>query len=323
MDAHLAATLQEEVLLSFNWTQPLIHNPSDGIPPVNLAEAVGPLAKVPENAMDQPNNNRYLNGSCFRLPEKFIGSAAAPQVKSFFEELCEGTSLSLPRGVYSKKDGKVCMDIHCSCGRLNKNAKKATFTDGKMAKDGTKRESVKRKPTENEEHITKKMRKWDKKRGQKKTKQQEKMKRVVDTREGGAKEKKAFQARRSIGKMPANQDFLCKFKLKLIMDPGTEHWWLMSDSVIEHTFHPPVRKEAQKGNESDITPEQMKFIMQMYRHSIPPATMSHIMSNLVGKDFFPDTLANLTKKCQDAMDLANGISPNLSAAKKTLERLRA
>ena len=321
MDANLSAALQEQVLLSFNWTQQLLHVPKDGTPPINIAESVGPLAKIPENATDQPNHNRYLNGSYFRLPDKYVGSAAAPEVKGFFEELCKGTSLTMPRGIYSLKDGKVCMDIHCSCGRLNKNAKKASFTDGKTSKDGTKRESVKRKPTENEEHITKKMRNWDKKRGKKKTKQQEKVMRVMDTREGSEKEKKVFQARRTTGKMPAVESFLCKFKLKLVMDPATERWWLMSDSVIDHTHHPPVRKEAQKGNESDITPEQMKFIMQMYRHSIPPATMSHIMSNLVGKDFTPDTVANITKKCQEAMDLANGISPKLSSARKTLERL--
>ncbi len=107
------------------------------------------------------------------------------------------------------------------------------------------------------------------------------------------------------------------------MDTVTNHWWLMSDSHIEHSHHPPVRKEAQKGFSSDITPEQLQFFIQMYQNSIPPSTMSHIMSNLVGKEFSADTMSNLTKKCQEAMDLANGISPNLSSAQKTLQRLRA
>ncbi len=107
------------------------------------------------------------------------------------------------------------------------------------------------------------------------------------------------------------------------MDTVRNHWWLMLDSQLEHSHRPPVRKEAQKGSGSDITPEQLKFFIQMYRNSIPPSTMSHIMSNLVGKDFSADTMSNLTKKCQESMDLANGISPNLSSAQKTLERLRA
>ncbi len=135
--------------------------------------------------------------------------------------------------------------------------------------------------------------------------------------------KTPFQVHHSGGKMPTNNQYCCKFQLKVAMDTVTNHWWLMSDSNIEHSHHPSVRKEDQKGSSSDITPEQLQFVIQMYHNSIPPSTMSHIMSNLVGKEFSADTMSNLTKKCQEAMDPANGISPNLSSAQKTVERLRA
>ncbi len=134
--------------------------------------------------------------------------------------------------------------------------------------------------------------------------------------------KTPFQTQQSGGKMPVNKQYHCKFQLKVAMDTVTNHWWLMSYSNIEHSHYPPVKKEAQKGSNSDIAPEQLQFVIQMYRSSIPPSTMSHIMSNVVGKEFSADTLSNLIKKCQEAMDLANGISPNLSSAQKTLERLR-
>ncbi len=99
---------------------------------------------------------------------------------------------------------------------------------------------------------------------------------VIDTCKG-EKSKTPFQARRSGGKMPTNDQYCCKFQLKVVMDTVTNHWWLMSDSHIEHSHHPPVKKEAQKGSSSDIAPEQLKFFIQMYRNSIPPSTMSHIM----------------------------------------------
>ena len=194
--------------------------------------------------------------------------------------------------------------------------------DGMNSKNGIKRETVKKQRTPNQQHIVSVMPRWDKKKGTKKTKQQVKAMKMIDIREG-EKSKTPFQACRSGGKMPTNDQYLCKFQLKVAMDTVTNHWWLMSDSQLEHSHHPPVRKEAQKGSGSDITPEQLKFFIQMYRNSIPPSTMSHIMSNLVGKEFSADTMSNLTKKCQEAMDLANGISPNLSSAQKTLERLRA
>ncbi len=93
----------------------------------------------------------------------------------------------------------------------------------------------------------------------------------------------------------------------------------MLDSNIEHSHHQPVRKEGQKGSHSDITPEQLQFVIQMYQSSISPSTMSYIMSNLVGKEFSADTMSNLTKKCQEVMDVANVILPQLSSAQKEMK----
>ncbi len=66
---------------------------------------------------------------------------------------------------------------------------------------------------------------------------------VIDTCKG-EKSKTLFQAHRSGGKMPANELYCCEFQLKVAMDTVTNNWWLMSDSNIEHSHHPPVRKEA-------------------------------------------------------------------------------
>jgi len=74
---------------------------------------------------------------------------------------------------------------------------------------------------------------------------------------------------------------------------------------------------------ADIAPDELKFMIQMFHHSIPPSTMSHIMTNLVKKEYSADTISNLTKKCMEVMDLANGISLDLSSVQKTLEPLRA
>ncbi len=73
----------------------------------------------------------------------------------------------------------------------------------------------------------------------------------------GEKSKTLFQVHHSGGKMLANEQYGCKFQLKVVMDTVTNHWWLMSDSHIEHSHHLPVKKEAQKGSSSDITPEQL------------------------------------------------------------------
>ncbi len=194
--------------------------------------------------------------------------------------------------------------------------------DGMNFKNSMKHETVKKQLTPNQRYIVNVMPRWGKKKGIKKTKQQVKVMKVIDTCKGG-KSKTPFKVHCSCGKMPAIEQYCCKFQLKVAMDTVTNCWWLMSDSNIEHSHHPPVRKKVQKGSSSDITPEQLQYVIQMYRSSISPSTMPHIMSNLVGKEFSADIMSNLTKKCQKAMDAANGILPQLSSVQKTLERLRA
>ncbi len=167
MDASISDALQEQVMLSFKWIQELNYCANDDSLPINLAKAVGNLPQIPMNALDQPEKHLFLNGSCFRLPPEYCRLESAPQVKSFFDNICHGTTLSLARGVYNLK-GRKCMDIVCSCGQLNKNAKNVSFTDGMNSKHGIKRENVKRQRTPNQQHIVSVMPRWDKKKNTKK-----------------------------------------------------------------------------------------------------------------------------------------------------------
>ncbi len=66
---------------------------------------------------------------------------------------------------------------------------------------------------------------------------------VIDTCKG-EKSKTPFQARCGSGKIPAIEQYCCKFQLKVVMDTVTNNWWLMLDSNIEDSHYSPVRKEA-------------------------------------------------------------------------------
>ncbi len=126
MDAAISEALQEQVMQSFKWIDS---------PFINLVKAVGNLPHIPMNALEQPEKHLFLNGSCFRLPSEYCGLEAAPHVKLFFDNICHCTTLSLAQGVCNLK-GRKHMDIVCSCGQLNKNAKNASFMDGMNSKNG-------------------------------------------------------------------------------------------------------------------------------------------------------------------------------------------
>ena len=122
--------------------------------------------------------------------------------------------------------------------------------------------------------------------------------------------------------MPSEEAELCKFRIRLEKDDNTQRWWLMSEGNLHHNDHPPLREEARLAGESNLTPDQMKFIMQMCDHNVCPSTISDIMTKLVGKEFTADTIANIGRKVQQAIDIAEGITPEMTSAERTLERLQ-
>ncbi len=83
MDAAISEALLEQVMLSFKWINKLNYDANDDSPSINLAKVVGSLPQIQMNALDQPENHLFLNGSCFRLLSEYYGLEAPPQVKSF------------------------------------------------------------------------------------------------------------------------------------------------------------------------------------------------------------------------------------------------
>ncbi len=65
MNSALCESLQKQILLTFNWTQELIYNPSDGLSFVKFAKAVGSNPNILKNCYDQPAEDKFLSGSYF------------------------------------------------------------------------------------------------------------------------------------------------------------------------------------------------------------------------------------------------------------------
>ncbi len=86
----LCESLPEQIL---QWTQELIYNPSDILSLVNLANAVGSNLNIPMTCYNQLEEDKFLSISHFYLPLRYKGAAVSSEVKSFFENLCEGASL--------------------------------------------------------------------------------------------------------------------------------------------------------------------------------------------------------------------------------------
>lgn len=63
---------------------------------------------------------------------------------------------------------------------------------------------------------------------------------------------------------------------------------------MEYNDHPPVLPETWLTWESNLIPDQMEFIQQLYTHGVLASTISEIISKIVGIDFDSTTISNGT-----------------------------
>ncbi len=93
---------------------------------------------------------------------------------------------------------------------MNRYMEGAVFEDGKNSRAGVKPKEIKRKCTENEEHIIQKMPKWDTMRGKKKGKKKKIQCNIEDMRkESMTQESKDSACHWSGGKVPTDGEKLC------------------------------------------------------------------------------------------------------------------
>ena len=93
---------------------------------------------------------------------------------------------------------------------------------------------------------------------------------------------------------------------------------------MEHQNHPPLEEEATLLSQNDLSDKNEQLITISCDENVPPSKISKIM-NAVREDdkgtLLPITIFNINEKCRRLIDLANGILPTCTDAKKTLKLL--
>ena len=132
--ADLSTKLLEHDRNAKNWTQPLII-PQDNDTTCDVGCALmGKQSKTPPNAVDQPK--KYPRGTCIRLPTRFQGKDAFPDVKKMLEN--GGPPLTV-RQVPSQSRSSAQRLFNwtlCCPGHLINAGKQTQFDEGKAAMSG-------------------------------------------------------------------------------------------------------------------------------------------------------------------------------------------
>ncbi len=102
------------------------------------------------------------------------------------------------------------------------------------------------------------------------------------------------------------------------------HWYISSNSSLDHKHHPKLDNQAISLSQSDISKQELRLLNVLYDVNVPPSKISTVLDTVRDDHrgtFLPKTLFNLNEKCRNLIDIANGIQPTCSDAEKTLKYL--
>jgi hypothetical protein len=113
----------------------------------------------------------------------------------------------------------------------------------------------------------------------------------------------------------------CPMRIRIYLN-NHNHWYISSNSCLNHKHHPKLDNQAISLSQSDMFKQELRLLNVLYGVNVPPSKISTILDNVRDDDrgtFLPKTLFIINEKCRNLIDVANGILPTCSDAEKTLK----
>ncbi len=158
--------------------------------------------------------------------------------------------------------------------------------------------------------------------------------------------------RRTVTNRAISSDKICPMKIVVFLDHDN-HWYLSKKSLLCHQYHPPLDSKATLCSEKDLSLKDKNWLAYyfhlcdffihelcksilylfslrllqvniLYDHNIPPSVISDVLKEKNGSEcgtFLPKTLFNINEKCRNLIDVAQGIKPSWTDAKKIIRLL--
>ena len=114
--------------------------------------------------------------------------------------------------------------------------------------------------------------------------------------------------------------------IKVFMSVMDGRWYLGKNSQLNHRFHLEDPPEVNQLNESDLTPDQVDWIEEMYLSGITNGSIASVMNGYFDKkgrkgEFLTQTIKNITQQIEKESEIIAGIDRDFSVAENTLAHL--
>ena len=312
MDHNLKNLIFEEVNNLNNWTQPLPFCYGEDTVK-DLSSAVGYYGRTPDD-VDSHQPKFYPNGTVYRFDPKFYkGASVWKCLRENIFKSCIGCTMCEIRTQKKSSIRELGFDLACNRSlkqpEINPNAF-AVGDDDCMAKNGIKREQVKRQKTPGERKGIDRMNKPVK------ISQSARMAKMKEYSENQP------EYRRTKSSRPATDEHKCKMKLSVFMDKSG-FWYLSTNGCLQHNDHSYIEKNVQTVKEKDVHKEGITLMSALATAGVSPGKIAEVMEHFLdGGEMLTKTVENMTNKMERAKEVLQGVTEDMSSAEKAIHYLQ-
>lgn len=282
---------------------------------VDLSKAIGADAITPPNAPDQPS--RFPKGCSYMFEKgKYV---TAESMKDLLDSVCPETKW-YKHASTKRSDGH---EVIFKCKKYQVDPIVSDFSDGKWTKDNVNTELNKGRKSKVKNSAFSRM-------ISSKLKYSSGIRKKAADRRG-----KEHKVDKVIGEEPTghrthttkstSKEHRCHASVRFFVSMSG-NVYLKSVSNLEHINHVPVEQDSKPIESKDFTSEEEQYINLMFDSGVGNQTIANIMTKLLNKkgktgEVLSRTIKSMNEQCQKAIDLAQGISSDMTQAEKTLARL--
>ena len=306
MDPQLKNLIFEKVSEKNSWTQSIKFSYLSK-KPIKLERAIGDKPMTPKGAEDhQPKN--YPTGTVYRFdPTYYRHKESQVQLKKDIFKACVGCTMYTSHNAECRSRQRVVEAYFgCNCALKQNVSEDSTFPLKQMAKEGIKKETVKRRKTAGEKSVIDKM---------SSTKKLAPSARLMKEQEYSVNQP---DARRCTSSRAMSDDEKCKMKIKVFMDYNG-YWYLSSNGCLSHNDHPYIPPKATITKEARMTEDAKTLVGAMYKAGISPAKIADVVESYCGEgQVISKTMINMGEKMKQANEVLRGVTHDMSTSEKAI-----
>ena len=294
-----------------NWTQEIcLLEDTNSKLKVDLSPAImnEPSPHTPKTATNQPS--KYPRYCHYRFPTRFRGHDSWPDLMELLvsQSTCPGCSLvSNGGGSAHQHTYRLYCPHYLVVGNNSQN-----YTDGKLAMDDIKKETVVRVKSKGDKTpgILAMHNKTD--RGK------------IPPTENCIDLDATPLNKRTVSQRASSKENRCRMHLVINRSQKDDYFYLSSYSTLEHSGHPFIPPSALSSSKKDLDSLESKLVHLLYDERVSPTQIARFLNGLKGEDktcFLPKTIYNMNNKTQKLLSLSQGITSKMTDAEVTLKKL--